>query len=167
MRFKVLPATVLALLSLLSFLPASQARAQTVFLSGDAGLAFLGPPLVSFGDSVPALTPRVGIGAEFRHFQVEFDVGVLTPFTIDEGMLLVPSLDASFLFRRPQAAVRPYLGGGLDLVYVLSDYGGFAFPWAHLTAGVDTAISDRASIYGEARTYGLETQFAVGSKFRF
>ena len=164
MKLRALAAAALALFTLAL---SGGARAQTMFLSGDAGIALLGPPLVPVNQGAAVLTPRVGIGAEFRHFQVEFDVGVLTPFVFDEGLLVVPSLDASFMFRHPQASVRPYLGGGLDLVYVVSTDAGFAFPWAHLTAGIDTAISKRASFYGEVRTYGLETQLTVGSKFRF
>ena len=87
-------------------------------------------------------------------FQVEFDAGVIALPGIDEGFLLVPSLDASYLFRSPDADIRPYIGGGLDLVYVVSDYGGFGLPWAHLTFGVDSALNQRSSVYVEGRTYG-------------
>ncbi len=164
MNFRALP---LAVLITFCSLWAGQARAQDVFISGDAGLALIGPPLVPLDQGAAALTSRIGLGAEFDRFQVEFDVGVVSPFAFGEGVLLVPSLDASFLFRRPGADVRPYVGGGLDLVYVLSNYGGFALPWAHLTAGIDSRINARTSFYGEVRTYGLELQFSAGSKFRF
>ena len=145
----------------------AQAQAQQTFVSGDAGVALIGPPLVSLDQWAVALTSRIGLGAEFDHFQVEFDTGVIALPGVDEGFLLVPSLDASYLFRSPNASIRPYSGGGLDLIDVVSDYGGFGLPWAHLTFGVDSALNQRSSVYVEGRTYGLETQFSLGSKFRF
>jgi len=153
----------------LCFCAAPASSAQTIFLSGDVGGAVVGPPLVPLDQGAVALTSRLGLGAEFDRFQVEIDVGVVAPAELDlsEGLLVVPSLDASFLFGRPTSRVRAYVGGGIDVVYVISDYTGFALPWAHLTAGVDSKISDRSSVYLEARTYGLESQLSVGSKFRF
>lgn len=151
----------------LSILPVSATQAQQMYLSGEAGVALIGPPLVSIDDGAVALTSRVGLGAEFNRFQVEFDVGIVSPPEITDGFLLVPSLDASFMFRRPSADVRPYIGGGLDLVYVVSDFGSFGLPWAHLTAGIDSKLNERSSFYVEGRTYGLETQLSLGSKFRF
>ena len=148
-------------------LPFSAAQGQQMYISGEAGVALIGPPLVSIDDGAVALTSRVGLGAEFNRFQVEFDVGIVSPPEITDGFLLVPSLDTSFMFRRPSADVRPYIGGGLDLVYVVSDFGSFGLPWAHLTAGIDSKLNERSSFYVEGRTYGLETQFSLGSKFRF
>lgn len=43
----------------------------------------------------------------------------------------------------------------------------FGLPWAHLTLGLDTKISDDASIYVEARNYALESQLSVGTKLSF
>lgn len=151
-----------------SVLVAPSARSQQIFISGEAGVALLGPPLVPLDQGVVGLTTRVGVGAEFDNFLLDFDVGAITPTEFgDGGLLVVPSIDAAFVFRAPIAAVRPYLGGGLDLVTVLTGDGGFALPWAHLTGGVDMRLNSSASVYVEARTYGLETQFSLGSKFRF
>ena len=161
MRLKVL-FSVIAVLFL-----SGTAKAQQVFVTGEAGVALLGPPLVPLDQGAVGLTTRVGIGAEFQNYLLEFDVGAISPVEFGEGLLVVPSIDAAFLFRPPIAAVRPYLGGGIDLVYVLSDYAGFALPWAHLTAGVDMRLNQSASMYVEARTYGLESQLSLGSKFRF
>jgi hypothetical protein len=143
------------------------AQAQRTFISGDAGVALIGPPLVSLDQGAVSLTSRIGFGAEFDRFQVEFDAGIIALPGIEEGFLLVPSLDGSYLFRSPDTAIRPYIGGGLDLVYVVSEYGGFGLPWAHLTFGVDSALNERTSFYVEGRTYGLETQVSLGSKYRF
>lgn len=143
------------------------ARSQELFVTGEAGVALIGPPLVSIDYGAVALTTRVGLGAEYDHFQVEFDVGVVSPPEFTDGFLVVPSLDASYMFRRPNANVRPYLGGGVDLIYVVSDFANFGLPWAHLTAGLDSKLNERSSFYVEGRTYGLETQFSLGSKFRF
>ena len=44
------------------------AQAQRTFVSGDAGVALIGPPLVSLDQGAVALTSRIGLGAEFDRF---------------------------------------------------------------------------------------------------
>ena len=36
-----------------------------------------------------------------------------------------------------------------------------------IQSNIDTKISDRSSVYVEGRTYGLESQVSLGTKFRF
>lgn len=154
---------------ILSAVPAAQVQAQTTFVSGDIGAAVVGPPFVSLSEGSLGVTSRAGVGLEWERVQLEFDAGVLAPadFDLSLGALLVTSVDGSFIFREPDKDVRPYLGGGLDFVFLLSEDLFFGLPWAHLTAGIDTKISDRSSVYVEGRTYGLESQVSLGTKFRF
>ena len=59
------------------------------------------------------------------------------------------------------------VGGGIDVIVAVTEGMGFGLPWAHLTVGVDTAISEGASIYLEARNYALESQLSLGTKLSF
>ena len=53
------------------------------------------------------------------------------------------------------------------MIVAVTEGMGFGLPWAHLTVGVDTAISEGASIYLEARNYALESQLSLGTKLSF
>ena len=158
----------LASLTSLAVLPAQRCAAQDVFVTGEAGIAWLGFPVIGAAYGVPAITSRFGVGSEFERFEVEFDVGAITG--LDEnfyGLLIVPSVDMRYLFREPDRSVRPYVGGGIDVIVAVAEGMGFGLPWAHLTVGVDTAISEGASIYLEARNYALESQLSLGTKLSF
>jgi len=150
-------------------LPAQHAAAQDVFVTGEAGIAWLGFPVIGAAYGVPAITTRFGVGSEYERFEVEFDVGAITGLDefFSDGLLLVPSVDMRYLFREPDRSVRPYVGGGIDVIIAVTDGMGFGLPWAHLTVGVDTDISDDASIYVEARNYALESQLSLGTKLSF
>jgi hypothetical protein len=149
--------------------PAQRAAAQDVFVTGEAGIAWLGFPVIGASYGVPAFTTRFGVGSAYDRFEVEFDVGAVTGLDefFSNGMLLVPSVDMRYLFREPDRSVRPYVGGGADVVVAITDGMVFGLPWAHLTLGLDTKISDDASIYVEARNYALESQLSVGTKLSF
>ena len=149
--------------------PAQWAAAQDVFVTGEAGIAWLGFPVIGASYGVPAFTTRFGVGSAYDRFEVEFDVGAVTGLDefFSNGMLLVPSVDMRYLFREPDRGVRPYVGGGADVVVAITDGMVFGLPWAHLTLGLDTKISDDASIYVEARNYALESQLSVGTKLSF
>lgn len=158
----------LAALTALAGLPAQRSAAQDVFVTGEAGIAWLGFPVIGAAYGVPAITSRFGVGSEFERFEVEFDVGAITG--LDEnfyGLLIVPSVDMRYLFREPDRSVRPYVGGGIDVIVAVAEGMGFGLPWAHLTVGVDTDISEGASIYLEARSYALESQLSLGTKLSF
>ena len=159
----------LAALTVLAGLPAQRSAAQDVFVTGEAGVAWLGFPVIGAAYGVPAITTRFGVGSEFERFEVEFDVGAITGLDefFSEGLLIVPSVDMRYLFREPDRSVRPYVGGGIDVIVAVTEGMGFGLPWAHLTVGVDTAISEGASIYLEARSYALESQLSLGTKLSF
>ena len=171
-RFRSLLNSLVALITafvVLAIAPIQRAVAQETFITGEAGAAWLGLHVIGMSYGEPAITTRVGVGNAFDHFEVEFDVGAVTGLDtiFTDGVLVVPSMDMRYLFRQPDRSVRPYVGGGLDAVFVVSHGMAFGLPWAHLTLGVDTAVSEDASIYLEARTYALESQLSLGTKLTF
>ncbi|MEC8710180.1 MAG: hypothetical protein VXX87_01220, partial [Pseudomonadota bacterium] len=117
-------------------------------MTGEAGIAWLGFAVIGAAYGVPAITTRFGVGSAYERFEVEFDVGAITGLDefFSEGLLIVPSVDMRYLFREPDRSVRPYVGGGIDVIVAVTEGMGFGLPWAHLTVGVDTDISEDASI---------------------
>ena len=167
-RFRSLVVSIFAVVVALSA-PAQRTAAQDVFITGEAGIAWLGFPVIGASYGVPAFTTRFGVGSAYDRFEVEFDLGAVTGLDefFSDGILLVPSVDMRYLFREPDHSVRPYVGGGADVVVAITDGMAFGLPCAHLTLGLDTKISDDASIYVEARNYALESQLSVGTKLSF
>lgn len=89
-RFRSLVVSIFAVVVALSA-PAQRTAAQDVFITGEAGIAWLGFPVIGASYGVPAFTTRFGVGSAYDRFEVEFDLGAVTGLVefFSDGILLV------------------------------------------------------------------------------